>query len=93
MPAGGQGSKFSTSTTIWYSLCSVISRVNILTAKATRNYSYMDLPGRLAFFTMVSIRDVVRGQNSLICKFFSVHIRNKNLLEIICTWTIANGYN
>ena len=49
-----------------------ISRVNILTTKAIRNYSYLDLPGRLDFFTMVSIPGMWfnRGQNSLICNVF-----------------------
>ena len=49
----------------------VISRVNILTTKATINYSYLDLPRRFFFFYHgINPRDVVRGQNSLIYKFF-----------------------
>ena len=57
-----------------------------LTTKATRKYSYLDLPGRLAFYHGINPRDVVRGQNSLICKFFSSYqeqqlIRNHLFLD------------
>ena len=87
MPVVEARVKFSTPATFWYSLCSVIS-----TTKATRNYSYLDqsyLEGWL-FYHGINPRDVARGHNSFICKFFSSyqeqqHIRKHLFLEH-CKW-------
>ena len=63
-----------------------VSRVNISTTKATRNYSYLAYLEGWLFYQGINPRDVVRGQNSLICKFFSSYqeqqfIRNHLYLD------------